>query len=84
MYLAQNKLPSNETAIKMVKALAEKYILLDLLLFKIMSNQEKEAAILAIPEVCADKIITLYHSCLFSGHQGVIKTYLTISNKFLY
>ena len=29
-----------------------------------------------------DKIITLYHTSLFVGHQGVIKTNLTISNKF--
>ena len=37
---------------------------------------------LAIPEVCIDKIITLYHSSLFAGHHGVIKSYLTISDKF--
>ena len=37
---------------------------------------------MAIPETCADKIITLYHSNLFAGHQGVIKTYLTISDGF--
>ena len=30
--------------------------------------------------MCTDKIITLYHSSLFAGHQGVIKTYLTINN----
>ena len=29
-----------------------------------------------------DKIITLYHKSLFAGHQGVIKTYLTISENF--
>ena len=57
-----------------MEALAEKYILLDSLLFKIMSNPNKAAAVLAIPEVCADKIITLYHSSLFEGHRGVIKT----------
>ena len=28
-----------------------------------------------------DKIKTLYHKSLFAGHQGVIKTYLTISDK---
>ena len=28
-----------------------------------------------------DKIITLYHSSLFAGHQGVIKTYLTMNDK---
>ena len=39
-------------------------------------------AVWAIPEICTDKIITLFHSSLFAGHQGVIKTYLTISDKF--
>ena len=37
---------------------------------------------MAIPEIYADKIITLHHSSLFAGHQGVIKIYLTISDKF--
>ena len=32
--------------------------------------------------MCADKIITLYHSSLFAGHQGVIKTYLTSNQIF--
>ena len=65
-----------------MEILAEKYILLDSLLFKIVSTPEKEAALLVIPEICADKIITLYHSSLFAGHQGVINTYLTINDKF--
>ena len=45
-------------------------------------SPEKETAVLAIPKTCADKIITLYHKSLFAGHQGVIKTNLTISDKF--
>ena len=32
--------------------------------------------------MCMDKIITLYHKNLFVEHQGVIKTYLTMSDKF--
>ena len=80
MYLSQNKLPSSEAAIKRVETLAEKYILLDSLLFKV--NPEKETAVLAVPETCIDKIIMLYHSSLFTGYQGVIKTYLTVSDKF--
>ena len=32
--------------------------------------------------MCTDSIIALYHSSLFAGHQGVIKPYLTISDKF--
>ena len=80
LYLSQNKLPISKAAIRKVEALAERYILLDSLLFKITA--EKETAVLAVPEMCADKIITSYHSSLFAGHQGVIKTYLTISDKF--
>ena len=66
--------------ISKLETLSEKYVLLDSLLFRI--SPEKETAVLAIPEMCADKIITLYHKSLFAGHQGVIKTYLTISDKF--
>ena len=79
-YLLQNKLPHSKPAIKKLEALAERYVLLDSLLFRIIP--EKETAVLAIPEECVDKIITLYHKSLFAGHQGVIKTYLTISDKF--
>ena len=53
---------------------------MDSLLFRISS--EKETTVLAVPETYADKIITLYHRRLFAGNQRVIKTYLTISDKF--
>ena len=82
LYLSQNKLPSSKAAIRKVETLAERYILLDSLLFKI--TPEKESAVLAVPETCTDKIITLYHSSLFAGHQGVIKTYLTISEQIFH
>ena len=72
-YLAQNKLPSKKSVIRKVEILAEKYILLDSLLFKLMTIPGKEAALLAIPETCADKIITLYHCNLFAGHQVFYK-----------
>ena len=80
LYLLKNRLPSSKSAIRKLETLPEKYILLDSLLFRI--SPEKETAVLAIPDTCADKIITLYHKSLFAGDQGVIKTYLTISDKF--
>ena len=80
LYLSQNKLPSSKGAMHKIEALSEKYILLDSLLFKL--NMEKEKAVLAIPEVCVDQMIALYHSSFFAGHQGVVKTYLTMSDKF--
>ena len=52
LYLAQNRLPTSKATIRKVETLAVKYILLDSLLFKIMSTPEKETAILAIPKMC--------------------------------
>ena len=51
-------------------------ILLDSLLFKIITTPGKETALLTIPEIWADKIITLYQSSrAFPGH-------FTINDKF--
>ena len=41
LYLAQNKLPSTKTAICKVETLADRYILLDSLLFEIITTPEK-------------------------------------------
>ena len=82
LYLAQNKLPGKRSAIHKVETLAERFILLDSLLFILVTMPERETMLLAVPEVCTDKIIMLYHTSLFAGHQGVIKTYLPISDKF--
>ena len=82
LYLAQNKLPSTMTAIFKVEMVAEKYILLDSLLFKLVTTAEKGNGTVSHIITCADKIITLYHSSLISGHQGMIKMYLTIGDKF--
>ena len=81
-YLAQNILPHKRHGRHKVEALAESFIILDSLLIKLVTIPDKEKALLAIPEICADKIIELYHASLFAGHQGVIKTYLKISDKF--
>ena len=65
-----------------METLAEKYILSHSLLFKLITTPEKETVLLAIPEICANKIMTLYYSSLFAGYLGVIKMYLTIGDKF--
>ena len=81
-FLAQNKLPSMRSTILKVETLAERFILLDSLLFKLVTTPDKETALLAIPEVCVDKIIMLYYTSLFAGHQGIIRTYLTIKDTY--
>ena len=82
LFLSQNKLPSKRSSIKKVKTLAESFVLLDSLIFKLVTMPVKEAAVLAIPEICIDKIIALYHTSLFAGNQGVVKTYPTMKDKF--
>ena len=81
-YLAQNIMSYKSHTRCKVETLAESLILLDSLLFKLVTIPNKEKTLLAIPENCVDKTIELYHSSLFMGHQGVIKMYLTIKDKF--
>ena len=44
---------------------SRKIYLSRLFLFKLVTTPDRESVHLAIPEICADKIITLYHSSLF-------------------
>ena len=68
MYVSQNKLPNNKAGIRKVETSARRYILLDSVLFKLVTTPEKGTSILAILETCADKKLSLYHSCLFAEH----------------
>ena len=51
-----------------MKTLVERYLLLDSLLFRLNTTPDKEAAVLAIPENCADRLIVLCHYSLFGAH----------------
>ena len=82
LFLSQKKLPSKRSSVKKVEMLAESFILLDSLIFELVTTPDKETALLAIPEIYADKIIALYHASLFAGHQGVVKMYLMMKDKF--
>ena len=50
--LAQNKLPSKRSSICKIETLAERCILLDLVLSKLVTMPDRETALLAVPEVC--------------------------------
>ena len=82
LFLSQNKLPSKRSSIKKVETLTENFVLLDPLLFKLVTTPDKETAPLSIPEICVEKIIVLYHVSLFTGHQSVVEKYLTMKDKF--
>ena len=74
LYLAQNKLPTSKVAIRKIEMLAERYILLDSLLFKI--TPEKKTAVLAVPEMCADKMYNLIPFQFVSRTPGCHKNIL--------
>ena len=57
LYLAQDKLPSRKSAIHKVENLAEKFIMLDLLLFKLIKTPKRETALLAVPENAQTKLL---------------------------
>ena len=77
-------MPSKRSSIKKVETLAENFVRLDSLLFKLVTTPDKETTLLAIPKICVKKIIALYHVSLFAGHQGEVKTYLTMKDNFLF
>ena len=62
LFLSQNKLPNKRSSVRKVETLAENFVLLDSWIFKLVTTPDKETALLAIPEICADKIIALYHA----------------------
>ena len=75
LYLAHNKLPSSKVVIRKVEAFAEKYILLDSLLFKISTTPEKEMAVLAILETCVD--IVTNTNCICPRYTGEVTRHLS-------
>ena len=82
--LAENKLLSKKSPICKVEAIVENSILLYSLLFKLVTMPEKEAALLAIPEICVNKIIILYHSSLFYRTSGSDKNIYHNRGQVLY
>ena len=46
---------------------AERYILLDYLLLKLVTEPGKESTVLAVHEKCVDVIATLYHESIFQA-----------------
>ena len=49
----------------------------------VYKNKEQDFTLqLAIPENMVDKIIAQFHDTIWSSHQGVTRTYLTIRRSF--
>ena len=67
--LAQHKLPSKRSAVCKVETLAERFILLDSLLFKLVTTPDKETALLDTRDMCRQNhnVIPCQFVCRTSG-----------------
>ena len=84
VYLSQNKCPKSRKSAKSVVRMAQDYMLLDGLLFKITYDKlrDEPSSVLCIPTSKVDMLLDSYHSSLLGGHAGITKCYMTICQRF--
>ena len=63
---------------------AQNYMILDTLLFKLVPEKigDEVKPLLCIPTSKIDKLLDYYHTSVSGCHTGIIKCYLTISDRF--
>ena len=71
IHLQQNGLPSNKSLAKRMEIQVNNYLLLHKLIFKLMPNAK-------------GYLHPFIMSSLIGGHNGIMKTYRTISDRFYY
>ena len=83
-YIQSGECPFRGTAAIRFKNLCTDYILIEDMLFliKYNKNPNKSTVVLCIPERYVPTILYLYHDIEIAGHQGVIKMYNTIRQKY--
>jgi hypothetical protein len=83
-FLKHGVLPSNKRRANNTKNLAEDFILVDQVLFKIIdiNTATKFKLVLAIPEKCVPYIFSMNHDSLWSGHLGHKKTFQMLRSKY--
>ena len=74
LYLAQNELHSSKVAVRQVETQAERYLLLDLLLFRIQNSYDVQKSELCTPKYYVDYIFDVYHNLLLDVHEGCLRT----------
>ena len=83
IYLSQNKLPIHKKRAKQTLILANHYLLLDRLLFKVTELQNGEYKTqLCIPTSKVDMLLQQYHTSLIGSHQGITKCFMTLQERF--
>lgn len=83
-YVSSGILPPNKVAAKRILNLAESYILVEGLLFRLYIDKKNEDCkiTLAIPNSMVPRIFDIMHDGICGQHQGITRTYLTIRKQF--
>jgi hypothetical protein len=82
MYLKDAKTPKDKRKSSTCIHEADKYLLLDELLFKINEHKDELTTRLCIPTTLVDMILYWYHSSRIGAHMGITKCVQTIRQKF--
>ena len=82
-YLSMVKTPKNKVAAAGILGSSRYYMLVDILLFQVgITKNGSYFALLCIPVSKINMVLDQYHSSLFGGHHGIIKTYITLAKRF--
>ena len=71
-YITEGLLPPNKAAAKRVMLIAEEYIVVDRILFKLVLKDDEQCLKLAVPQVLVPFVISLHHDNLLACHQGIV------------
>ena len=84
-YIVKGSCSFTGNAKRVFKAEFEDYIVFEGVLFRIKLDKNKSVPpqlLLCIPETFIPAILYQYHDLVLAGHQGVLRTYLTLKQKY--
>lgn len=85
-YIAYSRLPSGKnmsSAQEQIRIRSQEYVLIQKVLFHVVKTKDNEAMMqLAIPQVYVPRLLYSYHTQMMAGHQGMTRTWLTMSKKY--
>ncbi len=84
-YLESNHLPSNLKCQQSIISEAENFIMFNNIFYRIVDKTARTIdykIILCIPLQLSRKLFEIYHSCLFTSHQGLTRTYYKVHQDF--
>ena len=87
IYIARGYSPFKGYAQRTFKNECENYIIFDGILFKIIMGKAKNdepRLTMCVTEAYIPVILYQYHDMLLAGHQGVLRSYLTIKEKYFF